>query len=191
MTIVGKKNIPTDWKVKLLGEHNLENVALAVEVARKLGIKESAMKKAVESFKGLPGRLEFIREIGRVKYYNDTTATTPGSGDSCFRFVEKYKGKIILIGGGADKNLEYSKYAKAVKKYVKALILFRGLASNKIISALGKTKFPVEVADSMKKAMEIARTNAKKATSFCFLPPPPVLEYSKMSLTEENSLIRK
>ncbi|MEK7142486.1 MAG: UDP-N-acetylmuramoyl-L-alanine--D-glutamate ligase, partial [Patescibacteria group bacterium] len=70
--------------------------------------------------------------------------------------------KIILIGGGADKNLEYDKYAKSVKKYVKTLILFRGLASNKIISALGKIKFPVEIVDSMKKAMNIARANSKK-----------------------------
>ena len=107
----------------------------------------------MESFKGLPGRLEFVKEAKGVKYYNDTTATTPEAVMAlCPRFACKInRGKIILIGGGADKNLEYNEYAKVVKKYVKALILFKGLASNKIISALGKTKFPVEIADSMKK----------------------------------------
>ena len=55
MIIADKKISPRGCKVKLLGEHNLENVALAIEVVRKIGVKESAIKKAVESFKGLPG----------------------------------------------------------------------------------------------------------------------------------------
>ena len=54
MAVADKKNIPSGWKVKLLGEHNLQNIALAIEATRKLGVKESAIKKAVESFKGLP-----------------------------------------------------------------------------------------------------------------------------------------
>ena len=163
MIITDKKIIPHGWKIKLIGEHNLENIALAVEAVRKMGIKDSVIKKAVENFKGLPGRLEFVKEIKGVKYYNDTTATTPEAVIVALNSLKKYKGKIILIGGGADKNLEYDEYAKMVKKYVKVLILFRGLASNKIISALGKTKFPVEIVDNMKKAMEIAKANAKKA----------------------------
>ncbi|PIR41693.1 MAG: UDP-N-acetylmuramoyl-L-alanine--D-glutamate ligase, partial [Candidatus Yanofskybacteria bacterium CG10_big_fil_rev_8_21_14_0_10_37_15] len=160
--IVNKKNIPKSWKIKLLGEHNLENISLAIETARKFGIKETVIKKVAESFNGLPGRLEFIREVSGVKYYNDTTATTPEATLAALNLFKNKKGKIILIGGGADKNLEYGGYARVVKKYVKALILFRGLASDKIISALGKTKISVEIADSMKKAMEIAKASVKK-----------------------------
>ena len=160
--IAEKKNIPKDWKIKLLGEHNLANVALAAEAARKLGVKESTIKKSVEKFKGLPGRLEFIREAKGVKFYNDTTATTPEAVMAALDSLKESKGKIILIGGGADKNLEYDEYAKIVKKYIKVLILFRGLASNKIISSLGKVKFPMEVFDNMKAAMKFAVANAKK-----------------------------
>ena len=75
------------------------NIALAVEVARKLGIKEAVIKKTVENFKGLPGRLEFIRETKGVKYYNDTTATTPEAALAALDSLKEYKGKIILIGG--------------------------------------------------------------------------------------------
>ena len=160
--IADGKNIPRGWKIKLLGEHNLANVALAAEAARKLGVKESTIKKSVEKFKGLPGRLEFIREAKGVKYYNDTTATTPEAVMAALDSLKESKGKIILIGGGADKNLEYDGYAKVVKKYIKVLILFRGLASNKIISSLGKVKFPMEVFDNMKAAMKFAVANAKK-----------------------------
>ena len=161
MIIADKKNIPKDWKIKLLGEHNLANIALAAEVARKLGVKESMIKKTVEKFKGLPGRLEFIREAKGVKFYNDTTATTPEAVMAALDSLKESKGKIILISGGADKNLEYDGYAKVVKKYIKVLILFRGLASNKIISSLGKVKFPMEVFDNMKAAMKFAVANAK------------------------------
>ena len=162
MIIADRKNIPKDWKIKLLGEHNLANIALAAETARKLGIKESVIKKSVEKFKGLPGRLEFIKEVKEIKCDNDTTATTPEAVVAALDSLKESKGKIILIGGGADKNLEYDEYAKIVKKSVKALALFRGLASNKIISALGKVKFPMEVFDNMKIAMKFAVANAKK-----------------------------
>ena len=66
--------------------------------------------------------------------------------------------------------MEYNECAKEVKKYIKALILFKGAATDKIISALGKTKFPVEIVDSMKKAMEIARANSKKGDIVFFSP---------------------
>ncbi|MEK7130963.1 MAG: UDP-N-acetylmuramoyl-L-alanine--D-glutamate ligase, partial [Patescibacteria group bacterium] len=162
MVIANKKNIPKRWKIKLSGDHNFDAISLAIKATEKLGIKELTAKKVIENFKGLRGRLEFVKEIKGTKYYNDTTATMPEAVMVALESFKKYKGKIILIGGGADKNLEYDKYAKSVKKYVKTLILFRGLASNKIISALGKIKFPVEIVDSMKKAMNIARANSKK-----------------------------
>jgi UDP-N-acetylmuramoylalanine--D-glutamate ligase len=162
LLIADGKKIPRNWKVKLLGEHNLANIALAIEAARKLSVKESVIKKSVENFKGLPGRLEFIREVKRIKFYNDTTATTPEAVIAAMESLKEKKGRIILIGGGADKNLEYGDYAKVVKKTVKAMALFRGMASNKIISSLGKTKFPVEIFDNMKSAIKFAVSNTKK-----------------------------
>lgn len=162
MIVAGKKNISKNWKIKLLGDHNFDAIALAIKAAEKLDIKESAVKRAIKKFKGLPGRLEFVKEIKGVKYYNDTTATMPEAVIVAIESFKKSKGKIILIGGGADKNLEYDKYAKVVKKYVKALVLFRGLASSKIISAIGDVKFPMKIVDSMKKAIEVATANAKK-----------------------------
>ena len=71
------RGIPWKGKTGLLGAHNRKNIGLAVLACRALGVSEKEIKKGVESFKGVPGRLEFVREIRGVKYYNDTTATSP------------------------------------------------------------------------------------------------------------------
>lgn len=170
LIIADSKKNPRGWETKLLGEHNRQNIALAIETVKALGIKENIIKKAVAKFKGLSGRLELIKEAKGIKFYNDTAATTPEGVLAALEALKKHKGKIILIGGGADKELEYSEYAKAVKKSVKALALFQGLASNKIIDTLGKTKFPVEVFDNMKSAMKFAVTNAKKGDIILLSP---------------------
>jgi len=163
--------VPKSWKIKLLGEHNLFNIAYAVTVARILDVPEKVIKKTVESFAGVPGRLEFIREVKGVKYYNDTTATTPDgviaalkalSGPTSLKLRRATKPRIVLVGGGRDKELDYRKYAVEVKKSVKALVLFKGTGTDKIIRTLGKTKLSVSVFDNMKDAFKQAQGLAKK-----------------------------
>ncbi len=171
--------IPKSWKVKLLGEHNMLNIAYAVTVARILDVPEKIIKKTVESYVGVPGRLEFLREIKGVKYYNDTTATTPDGVIAALVALDNSRklssksprtvlGDIILIGGGKDKELNYKKYAPIVKKSVKALALFQGTATDKIIKALDlsvqteKTKLPIKTFDNMKSAFAWANSFTQK-----------------------------
>jgi UDP-N-acetylmuramoylalanine--D-glutamate ligase len=124
------------WKIKLLGDHNRQNIAYAVTVARILDVPETTIKKVVEGYKGVPGRLEFMKEIKGIKYYNDTTATTP---EGCLAALIALKnevineGGIVLISGGTDKMLDFTAYAKEVPKMVKSLILFKGTATEKIL----------------------------------------------------------
>jgi len=169
--------LPRSWKIKLLGEHNKLNVAYAVTVARILDIPEKVIKQAVENYVGVPGRLEFIREVKGVKYYNDTTATTPDGVIAALKALTEdlplkasqgkssVKPRIILIGGGRDKELDYKKYAVVVKKSVKTLALFQGTATDKIIKSLGMGKLsfpPIQVFDNMPDAFAWANSFAKK-----------------------------
>lgn len=168
VVVSDSKVLPKNWKIKLLGEHNKLNIAYAVSVARILNIPEKIIKKTVENFSGVPGRLEFVREIRGVKFYNDTTATTPDGVIAAVKALgpstklRAIKQNICLIGGGRDKELDYKKYVPIIKKSVKSLALFQGTGSDKILSALGKTKFPVKVFDNMKEAFTWTVAQSKK-----------------------------
>jgi len=163
-------------KTKLLGAHNEDNIALAVEACRQLGVNEKIIKKTVADFRGIPGRLEFIGEKKGIKYYNDTTATTPDGVIVALKALQKYSGKIILIGGGADKELDYTEYAKIVPKYVKALILFKGAASEKILEKVAREEREnkkiniVSDITSMKNALTEAQKFAKRGDIILLSP---------------------
>jgi len=158
--------VPKSWKIKLLGEHNRQNIAYAITVARTLDIPEKTIKQAVESFNPVSGRLELVGEKLWVRYYNDTTATTP---EACLEALKALKmslkpgGGIILISGGTDKGLDYRVYVKEVPKQVKNLILFKGTATDKILKLLPKKLlFTLVVVESMEAAMDLARNFAEK-----------------------------
>ncbi len=150
-------DVPRGWNLKILGEHNLENIAAAVEVGKILGVPVGKIKKMVENFRGVPGRLEFVREVRGVKYYNDTTSTMPEATIAALRAL---RGKnIILIAGGADKNLNFKNLAPVIKKYAKAVVLLSGTATPKLQQQLLVTRYslPVTIANSMPEAVKIAR----------------------------------
>jgi UDP-N-acetylmuramoylalanine--D-glutamate ligase len=130
--IIAKKNdVPKRWKVKVKGNHNLENISYAIKTAEIFGVQEKTIKKAIENFGGVEGRQEFLREYKGVKIYNDTTATTPDATIAALRSLGKNK-NIVLIMGGADKNLDMSGLIKEVPKYCKKVVLLTGTGTEKL-----------------------------------------------------------
>lgn len=152
-----------DFPTKLKGAHNLYNVAIAVIVARRLGINDSVIKKGVKSFVGVPGRLEFVRAVKGVSYYNDTTATTPDATIAALRALGDIKKKnIVLIMGGSDKNLSFDELLKIIPKYCKAVIFLFGTGTERLKVMWSKMKVPAVEYNSMKYALEEAKELAKK-----------------------------
>lgn len=113
------KNSPTP----LVGKHNLYNTIPAVIIAKKLHISDEEIRKAVASFKSVPHRIELIKTINNVNFYNDSAATAPEATIAALQSFEEKP--IILITGGSEKNVKFDKLAKTIiNSNVKFLVLF-------------------------------------------------------------------
>jgi UDP-N-acetylmuramoylalanine--D-glutamate ligase len=125
--------ICTKADVILPGAHNLENIAAAAALARAFGIANASIRNAIRNFTGVEHRLEFVRELGGVRYVNDTAATAPEAAIAALRSFER---PIVLIAGGADKNLPFDELAREIALRAKAVVLLQGTATPKLIEAL-------------------------------------------------------
>lgn len=115
--IKGEKIIPLD-AIKIVGKHNLQNVMIAVSAAKAIGISNEVILDAVSSFKGVEHRIEFVRELNGVKYYNDSKGTNT---DATITALKAFDRGVILLVGGFEKGLpmdEMKKHLGCVKKVV-------------------------------------------------------------------------
>lgn len=119
-----KRSLEEKYKkdLTLRGEHNLENIAAAVETAKLAGIPEGVIAHTVRNFKGLEHRLEFVADVGGVRYYNDSFATGP---QPTIAAINSFTEDETIILGGSDKGLDYTGLRKVIeeKENVKNLIL--------------------------------------------------------------------
>jgi UDP-N-acetylmuramoylalanine--D-glutamate ligase len=112
--------IPPEWKLKMPGMHNRENAAFAAAALRRLGMDDQVIRAGLESFEGVEGRLQLVREINGVKIYNDNNATTPEATVAALRALEK---DIALIIGGSEKNLKLDELVSEIKNRVSSVFL--------------------------------------------------------------------
>ena len=127
--------LPEDALLSMPGEHNRLNAALAYEALRATSLTDEEIFDAFATFPGVPGRLEFMREVGGAKVYNDNNATTPQATAAALRALGNEK-NIVLIAGGADKNLDLSELLTEISSSVKKLILLPGTGTDKLIELL-------------------------------------------------------
>lgn len=101
-------------ELSIPGEHNQLNAACALEAARALGIEDATIFAALAAFAGVEGRLERVREVNGVLYYNDTTATTPQALLAALRALGGPR--TIVIAGGTSKDIDVSVLPSALKE---------------------------------------------------------------------------
>jgi UDP-N-acetylmuramoylalanine--D-glutamate ligase len=119
--------------VQLTGEHNRANIAAAAALAKSFGVETRHIRNAIHNFTGVEHRLEFVRELDGVRYINDTAATAP---DAAIAALRSFTQPIVLIAGGADKNLPFDAFAREIAQRVKAVVLLQGTATAKLLQAL-------------------------------------------------------
>jgi UDP-N-acetylmuramoylalanine--D-glutamate ligase len=158
---INLNNIITDQDIPLLGEHNKQNILPAIIIGQQLGLSDQQIAQAIKTFKALEHRLEFVKEINNVKYYNDSQGTNPEASIAAINsFPDK---QIVLIAGGHEKNLDYSNFSLELKDKVRFLILFKP-AGEKILEKIGELenwKISAEFADSMANAVKLASEQAQ------------------------------
>jgi UDP-N-acetylmuramoylalanine--D-glutamate ligase len=135
----------------------VNNILAAVGATLAFGILPEKVCEVIKNFKGVPHRLELVRESGGVKYYNDTTATIP---DAAIAALNSFSEKLILIAGGADKNLEFKNFTKKISEKAKKVILLKGEATEKIKAEFKKLETD-KIIDSEFDSMEKAVIRAK------------------------------
>jgi UDP-N-acetylmuramoylalanine--D-glutamate ligase len=152
----GKREEYSLAKTPLKGIHNVENMMAALTAARIFGCSRRAVQNVLDRFKGLEHRLEFVREIGGVRFYNDSKGTNVGS---VVKSLQSFSEPVILIAGGKDKNGDLTPLKELVEKQVKHLILV-GEAKERMNHELGGLTDTV-MAKSIEEAVSLARQRAK------------------------------
>lgn len=168
---VHKNELPEDWRMNIPGEHNKENLSLGVAALRALGFSEDEMKASVESFKGVPGRLELVREKDGVKIYNDTTSTTPVAAIAALEALGGKDNKnIILIMGGADKQIDMTELLDILPDYCRMVVLLPGTGTDIVREKIKKDNPETCDAESLQEAVAKAVSVAKAGDTVLFSP---------------------
>jgi UDP-N-acetylmuramoylalanine--D-glutamate ligase len=143
-------------KTPLKGIHNVENMMAALTAARVFGCSKKAIQDTLNRFEGLEHRLEFVREIKGVRFYNDSKGTNVGS---VVKSLQSFAGPVILIAGGKDKNGDLNPLKELIQKRVKHLILI-GEAKERMNRELGGLT-DTAMAKTMEEAVFLAHQKAK------------------------------
>ena len=167
-----RKHILQVDEVILKGKHNYENIATALAATETLVELDNAVD-TIKNFSPVAHRIEFVREIGGIKWYNDSASSSPTRTIAGIQAFDKEK--IVLIAGGYDKNLEYNTLAKPILDKVDTLILM-GQTAGKIFEVVKEEmekqnkQIPIYMANDLDNAISLAKKYAKIGEVVLFSP---------------------
>lgn len=158
--------LPEDMLLSMPGEHNRMNAALAYAALRATSLSEEEIFHGLATFPGVPGRLQYLGELKDVKLFNDNNSTTPHATIQGLRAVGNKEDKnVVLIAGGAYKNVDPAPLLEELPRYCKAVILLPGSGTD----IIKDTCDAVTVAD-MAEAVEQALLRAEAGDVILFSP---------------------
>ncbi len=152
-------------EVPIRGRHNLENVLAASIAAARAGVARESIAAAVRTFHAVEHRLEFVRSLSGIDFYNDSKAT---SVDATLKALDAFPGGLWVILGGKDKGLDYSLLRQPLAEKARAALLI-GAASVKIAEQLLKA-VPLVQAQTLDRAIAYAYENASPGDTVLLAP---------------------
>ncbi|MCD8301113.1 MAG: UDP-N-acetylmuramoyl-L-alanine--D-glutamate ligase [Clostridiales bacterium] len=154
-------------ELNILGRHNHENVMAAAAMALCVGVPMENIRKVLREFKAVEHRIEFVTEKRGVRFYNDSKGTNP---DAAIKGIQAMDRPTCLIGGGYDKDSEYTEWIKSFDGKVKLLVLI-GQTREKIAADAEKCGFKDYVfADDLREAVDICYENAQNGDAVLLSP---------------------
>jgi UDP-N-acetylmuramoylalanine--D-glutamate ligase len=140
----------------LRGQHNVENVLAATACALWTGLAPDAIRRGIAKFRGVPHRIELVRDLHGVHYYNDSKGTNVAS---TIKALESFSERVVLIAGGVGKGQDFAPLAAAARGRVHQAVVL-GQDGGKIAAALESAGIPVRPAVSIEAALHAARAAA-------------------------------
>lgn len=159
--VSGKElQIPKE-EIRLRGEHNRENIAAAMAVAKILNIDEGMQREVIKNFRGLSHRLEKVADISGVSYFDDSFSTVP---ETTIAAIKAFSEPLVLIAGGSEKWSDFTELGKVITKAknVKAVVLI-GETAGQIEKAIKKARGKVQLIKGCKNMEEIVAAAANAA----------------------------
>lgn len=147
----------------LRGLHNVENVLAAFAAGLACGVAPNSIAETVRNFKGVEHRIEFVRELGGVKFYNDSKATSVDATLKALEALGEDAGKTVVIMGGRGKNAPYAPLIEIIERSVRAIVVI-GEDADKIANELGGHTSIVRagsMADAVRAAYEASESGDK------------------------------
>ena len=163
-----EKVLTTRDEIFLRGLHNVENVLASLAAGLACGVSPESMRQTIASFKGVEHRIEFVDEIGGVRFYNDSKATSVDATLKALEALSEGDGKIVLILGGRGKNAPYAPLIPLIKTSVSTLVLLGEDADN--IDSQLRGSAAIVRADSMHSAAALALDAAKPGDAVLLAP---------------------
>ena len=145
-------------ELKIIGNHNYENLMAAMLECYLFGLDFVSIAKAAKTFVSIEHRLELVDEIKGVKVYNDSKATNV---DSAVKAINSFTNPIIIIAGGYDKKIDYSEYVKAFKENGKLMVIM-GETKDQLKKLCEEEGINYILAEDMEQSVKIALENASE-----------------------------
>ena len=173
-------------ELQILGTHNHENAMAAIAIALCCGVELDSIREGLREFKAVEHRIEFVRNRGGIKFYNDSKGTNP---DAAIKAIQSMPGRIVLIAGGYDKHSEYDEWIEAFDGRVKELILM-GQTREAIDRCARAHGFQnIVFVDDMEEAVKTAYSYADMGD--CVLLSPACASWGMFKNYEERGRIFK
>lgn len=156
--IYQEKEVINIKDIKISGTHNYENIMIAIIIAKKFGVSNENIQQFLQSFNGVEHRIEYVRTLNGVKFYNDSKST---NNESTIIALKSFKDNVILIMGGLDRNIPFDSISPYLTNVI--CIVAYGETKNKIKEFANKNNVQVIVVSNLEeatiKSYEISKEN--------------------------------